>query len=29
MRYIGGHVSISGGLPHAIENTIKIGGNCL
>ncbi|PIZ24632.1 hypothetical protein COY48_02010 [Candidatus Collierbacteria bacterium CG_4_10_14_0_8_um_filter_43_86] len=29
MRFVGGHVSISGGLPHAIGNTVKIGGNCL
>lgn len=29
MRYIGGHVSIAGGLPRAIENTLKIGGNSL
>ncbi len=28
-RYVGGHVSISGGLPNAIANTRKIGGNCL
>lgn len=29
MRYIGGHVSIAGGLPKAIGHTLKIGGNCL
>ena len=29
MRFIGGHVSIAGGLHYAIENTKKIGGNCL
>jgi len=29
MRKIGGHVSVAGGLPNAVENTIKIGGNCL
>jgi len=29
MRKIGGHVSIAGGLPNAITNTLRIGGNCL
>ncbi len=29
MRKIGGHVSIAGGLSKAIENTLKIEGNCL
>lgn len=29
MRPVGGHVSIAGGLENSIENTIKIGGNCL
>ena len=29
MRRIGGHVSIAGGLLNAIENTKKIGGNCM
>lgn len=29
MRYIGGHVSTAGGIPNAIDKTIKIGGNCL
>lgn len=29
MRHVGGHVSIAGGLPNSIENTLKIGGNCL
>lgn len=29
MRYVGGHVSIAGGVQNAIENTKKIGGNCL
>jgi deoxyribonuclease IV len=28
-RKIGGHVSIAGGLPNAIKNTLDIGGNCL
>ncbi len=29
MRFVGGHVSIAGGLTNSIDNTIKIGGNCL
>jgi deoxyribonuclease-4 len=29
MRQIGAHVSTSGGLSNAIDNTLKIGGNCL
>ncbi len=29
MRKIGGHVSMAGGLWKAVENTEKIGGNCL
>ena len=29
MRYVGGHVSIAGALVNSIENTKKIGGNCL
>lgn len=29
MRHIGGHVSIAGGLPKSIDNTLKIGGNSL
>lgn len=29
MRFVGGHVSIAGGLSHAIDNTLAIGGNCL
>lgn len=29
MRYIGGHVSIAGGLDNSIKNTLDIGGNCL
>ncbi len=29
MRYIGGHVSIAGGLGNSIKNTLTIGGNCL
>ena len=29
MRYIGGHVSISGGVQNAIDNTLKIGGNSM
>ena len=29
MRHVGGHVSIAGGLPNAISNTLSIGGNCL
>lgn len=29
MRFVGGHVSIAGGLSRAIENTLKIDGNCL
>lgn len=29
MRYVGGHVSIAGGLHHAIDNTLAINGNCL
>ena len=28
-RRLGGHVSITGGLPNAIKNTLNIGGNCL
>lgn len=28
-RFIGAHVSIAGGLPHAIDHTLKIEGNCL
>lgn len=29
MRQVGGHVSIAGSLVNSIENTNKIGGNCL
>jgi deoxyribonuclease-4 len=29
MRKVGGHVSIAGGLINAVENTKKIGGNCM
>lgn len=29
MRFVGGHVSIAGGLHHAIDNSLAIGGNCL
>ena len=29
MRLVGGHVSIAGGLHHAIDNSLDIGGNCL
>ncbi len=29
MRRVGGHVSTSGGINNAIENTIAIGGNCM
>lgn len=29
MRFVGGHVSIAGGLPNATTNTLKIGGNCM
>lgn len=29
MRYVGGHVSIAGSLVNSVENTNKIGGNCL
>jgi len=29
MRFVGGHVSIAGSLVNSIDNTIKIGGNCL
>lgn len=29
MRFVGGHVSIAGGLNNAIKNTLSIGGNCL
>lgn len=29
MRFVGGHVSIAGGLHHAIDNTLAIGGNSL
>lgn len=29
MRSIGGHVSIAGGLPNSIQNTLNIGGNAL
>jgi deoxyribonuclease-4 len=29
MRFVGGHVSIAGGLHHAIDNTLAIKGNCL
>lgn len=29
MRKIGAHLSISGGLERAVENIIKMGGNCL
>lgn len=28
-RRIGGHVSTSGGLQNAIQNTVEIGGNCM
>lgn len=28
-RMVGGHVSIAGGLPNAVANTLKIEGNCL
>ena len=29
MRKVGGHVSISGGITNAIQNTLNIGGNCM
>jgi len=29
MRKIGGHVSVAGGLPNAVSNTLSIGGNCI
>lgn len=29
MRFVGGHVSIAGGLHHAIDNTLAIDANCL
>lgn len=29
MRRVGGHVSTSGGLINAVQNTLEIGGNCL
>ena len=29
MRKIGGHVSVAGGLPNAVENSLKVGGNCM
>lgn len=29
MRFVGGHVSIAGGLPYAIDNTLKINGSCM
>lgn len=29
MRYLGGHVSIAGGIYNAVQNTLNIGGNCM
>lgn len=29
MRYIGGHVSIAGGVQNAVINSLSIGGNCM
>lgn len=29
LRKIGGHVSIAGGLPNAVQNTLDIEGNCM
>ncbi len=29
MRFVGGHVSIAGSIANSIENTLKIGGNCM
>jgi deoxyribonuclease-4 len=29
IRFVGGHVSIAGNIANSIQNTLKIGGNCM